>query len=116
MVPKVREHFGRLDTDRDGFLTKPEAEAGRAAMKAVMADRLGKKGDRERRLERRDPNAAFDRLDANKDGSISRDEFAKAREKRIERRVEMQGRPAGRGPKAPAACGCTAWAAWSAAG
>jgi Ca2+-binding EF-hand superfamily protein len=34
-----------------------------------------------------DPNAAFDRLDANKDGSISRDEFTKAREQRVERRI-----------------------------
>ena len=42
------------------------------------------------RLERRDPNAAFDRLDANKDGSISRDEFAKVHEERIERRVEIR--------------------------
>jgi Ca2+-binding EF-hand superfamily protein len=37
-----------------------------------------------------DPNAAFDRLDANKDGSISREEFAKAREERIERRIVMR--------------------------
>ena len=28
------------------------------------------------RARMRDPNAAFDRLDANRDGSISRDEFA----------------------------------------
>ena len=35
----------------------------------------------------RDPNAAFDRLDANRDGSISRDEFARNRVVRIERRM-----------------------------
>jgi hypothetical protein len=33
-----------------------------------------------------DPNAAFDRLDVNKDQYISRDEFTKAREERVERR------------------------------
>ena len=30
---------------------------------------------------------AFDRLDTNKDGVISREEFAQARERRVERRV-----------------------------
>ena len=43
-----------------------------------------------------DPNAAFDRLDTNKDGSISRDEFAKGREQRIEKRVEIRKQRAGR--------------------
>ena len=39
----------------------------------------------------RDPAAAFDRLDANKDGMISRDEFAKGHEVRIEKRIVMHG-------------------------
>ena len=81
VVAKVREHFARLDTNRDGFLTKPEAEAGRAMMKHKMVEKLG---------ERRDPGVAFDRLDTNKDGSISRDEFAKGHEMRIERRIVMK--------------------------
>jgi Ca2+-binding EF-hand superfamily protein len=38
-----------------------------------------------------DPNAMFNRLDTNRDGMISRDEFAKGHEMRIERRVEMKG-------------------------
>ena len=37
-----------------------------------------------------DPAAAFDRLDSNKDGSISRDEFTKAHEQRSERRIVMR--------------------------
>lgn len=78
MIAKVREHFARLDADRDGFLTKAEAEAGRSVMKQRIVERLG---------ERQDAGAAFDRLDANKDGAISRDEFAKAREMRTERRT-----------------------------
>ncbi len=88
-IAMVREHFAKMDTNRDGYLTDDE-------MKAQRAERAGKW--RERRAERaprasgqRDPAAAFDRLDANKDGMISRDEFAKAREMRVERRVEMRG-------------------------
>ena len=91
VVAKVREHFAQLDTNRDGSLTKEEADAGRAAMKDHFRQRLG-----ERRGEwggrGRDPAVAFDRLDTNKDGSISRDEFAKGHETRIERRVELKDR------------------------
>jgi hypothetical protein len=91
VVAKVREHFARLDTNRDNVLTKAEAEAGRAAMRSMRAERRASRGDRADRLQRRDPAVAFDRLDSNKDGSISRDEFAKGRELRIKRRVERQG-------------------------
>jgi Ca2+-binding EF-hand superfamily protein len=89
VVAKVREHFAQLDTNRDGSLTKEEAEAGRAVMKDHFRQRLG-----ERRREGfgrdGDPAVAFNRLDTNKDGSISRDEFATGREMRIERRVELK--------------------------
>ena len=40
-----------------------------------------------------DPDKAFDRMDANKDGMISREEFAKGREVRIERFVTTDGKP-----------------------
>ena len=88
VVTMVRDHFGRMDADRNGAISKEEItklhsdriehriHGGGAPMAMVHHERLG------------DPNIAFDRLDANKDGSISRDEFAKAREERIERRVE----------------------------
>jgi len=87
VVTKVRDHFVQLDANRDGALTKEEAEAGRKIFKDRIRTKLGERG--EHRLERRDrdPNAGFDRLDANKDGSISRDEFAQHREQRIERRI-----------------------------
>ena len=92
MVAKVRDHFARLDADKNGFLTKAEAEAGRGAMKHRIAERMG---------ERRDPGVAFDRLDANKDGAISRDEFTKSREMRMERRMVMKdGAPRAPGAKA----------------
>ena len=95
VVAKVQQHFATLDANRDGFLTKDEAEAGRKVMKERVRTKVG-----ERRTERRDPNTAFDRLDGNKDGEISREEFAQHREQRIERRVERKagtpGAPGGR--------------------
>ena len=87
-VEKVREHFGKLDANKDGSVTKEEVMDGYpgrgrrfrdmrrehaegAAPHVMMHD--GPRGD---------PNAAFDRIDTNKDGSISREEFAAGREKR----------------------------------
>lgn len=85
VVAKVREHFAQLDTNKDGALTRDEAEAGRKMVRERFRTKLADR--REHRMEHRDPNAAFDRLDANKDGAISRDEFAKGHEQRIERIV-----------------------------
>ena len=39
----------------------------------------------------RDPNLAFNRMDANRDGIISRDEFARGRQVRVERVVINRG-------------------------
>jgi len=76
----VRDHFARLDTDRDGAITTAEVTARHGQMAEQMGGRMAA----------RDPNAAFDRLDANKDGMISRDEFNAVREQRIEKRVERR--------------------------
>lgn len=93
VVAKVRSHFTQLDANKDGFLTKEEAEAGRAVFKEKIRE---KRGERlAHRMERRDPAAAFDRLDTNKDGSISRDEFGKAHEQRVERRIVLKDSQAG---------------------
>ena len=48
VVDKVRAHFAQLDTNRDGYLTKTEAEAGREAMKARHGQSAGRgaEGDR----------------------------------------------------------------------
>ncbi|MEO7820295.1 MAG: EF-hand domain-containing protein [Sphingomicrobium sp.] len=85
----VQAHFARIDTNHDGFITKAEMEAAHANMKMgdhAMGERgMGQHGMGDHAM--RDPNAAFDRLDTNKDGMISRDEFAKGRELRIEQRV-----------------------------
>lgn len=87
VVQKVREHFGEMDANKDGAITSEEIAARHGRMAELhggdqhMMMRDGPMGD---------PNAAFDRLDSNKDGSISRDEFTKAREQRIEKRVEIR--------------------------
>jgi hypothetical protein len=97
-VAMVREHFGRMDPNRDGAITTAEVTEGHAK----MAEQMRRKhpggawqGENARGIAghdgpMRDPNAAFDRLDSNKDGSISRDEFAKGREQRFERRMVIQ--------------------------
>jgi Ca2+-binding EF-hand superfamily protein len=82
-VAMVREHFGRMDTNRDGAITTAEVAEGHAK----FAGRTGHPGGG---WQGGDPNAAFDRLDSDRNGSISRDEFAKGHEQRIERRVEIR--------------------------
>lgn len=91
VVAKVREHFTRLDSNRDGFLTKAEADAGRAAMK----ERWQSQGIGHALNVKRDPNAMFDRLDANRDGAISRDEFTKGHEMRVERKLVLKDKVEG---------------------
>ncbi|MBA3666833.1 MAG: EF-hand domain-containing protein [Sphingomonas sp.] len=87
---KVRDHFARFDADQDGTISTAEiaqlhgAMGGHGGPRAMMHG--GGHGD---------PAAAFDRLDANKDGMISRDEFAKGREMRMEKRVAINGRKGG---------------------
>ena len=65
---KVSEHFARLDTNRDGSVTKAEADAARAAHRAQFTER-----GQERREDRREQ--AFERMDGNSDGAISRAEW-----------------------------------------
>jgi hypothetical protein len=84
-VQMVREHFGEMDSNKDGTITNAEIDAARTKrfedFKAFDGGHAMVMGD---------PNAAFDRLDTNKDGAISREEFAKAHEQRVERRVEKR--------------------------
>ena len=89
VVEKVREHFARLDTNRDGYLTKAEAEAGRAGMKAQRGKWAGRGAQGQRPA--RDHGAMFDRLDANRDGTISRQEFDSAHQQRQAMRVDRDG-------------------------
>ena len=76
---KVAEHFAKLDTNRDGSVTKAEAGAASQGMRAHFVERR-----KERREGRREH--AFERLDANRDGAISRGEWdagAAQREQRM---------------------------------
>ena len=87
VVQMVRDHFTRMDADRNGAITTAEMEQVRTRFAGDV-----KAGQFQHRLDgpAGDPNAAFDRLDSNKDGYVSREEFTQAREKRIERRVERR--------------------------
>ena len=87
VVEKVRNHFSRFDADRDGSITTAEMGALHGRMGGHKMAEGGQPHVMVREHAMRDPNAAFDRLDTNKDGSISRDEFAKGREMRIEKRI-----------------------------
>ena len=77
VVQHVREMFARLDTNRDGFITRDEADAAKQKMAGDIRTRFAQ------RLAERGPGtpdrgAAFDRLDTNHDGMITRDEFVSA--------------------------------------
>ena len=95
VVAKVREHFAKMDANRDGFVGTDEMQAMRGHHKQKMGAMGGHHGDRMSMGDgpMRDPSKAFDRIDTNRDGMISRDEFAKGREMRIERKMVMKGTP-----------------------
>lgn len=80
---RVQTHFAKRDANRDGFLTSEEMTA-RGGQHGMKMHHRGEEGGKQAM---RDPNVAFDRIDANHDGSISRVEYARAREVRIEKRV-----------------------------
>src|SRR5262245_1728861 len=57
---KVKAHFAEMDANKDGAVTREEADAYKASRKSEKRD------------------ARFGMMDANKDGNISRDEFGAA--------------------------------------
>ena len=59
----VERHFARLDADRDGFVSKAEADAAAERRHSRASERMHKPG-----------SALFERLDANKDGVVTRAE------------------------------------------
>jgi hypothetical protein len=88
---KVAEHFARIDSNRDGAVTKAEADSARTAQRAQFAERR-----EERREDRREQ--AFERMDSNRDGSISRAEWDAQAAQRQQRVAARDGdeRRAGR--------------------
>jgi hypothetical protein len=114
-VRHVRDLFAKLDANRDGYVTREEAgsfhdHAMRRAHQMVMRSdgtKRFERGDIEKRLAERgihigDRGATFDRLDTNKDGSISRQEFTTAQpQMRQERVFVMRDGVDARGPGRP---------------
>ena len=100
---RVRTMFERLDANRDGYVTKAEAQTAKAAHGDRKMMRVHKQGGIEGGGGRA-PNrgAMFDRLDTNRDGAISRAEF-EAAPRREERRIVIRtdgdkaGGPHGKG-------------------
>ena len=93
----VGKFFARLDTNRDGYLTREEINASHGKMMAMHGD-IGKRLA-ERGIHLGDRGAMFDRLDTNRDGSISRQEFTSAHPQTREQRVIVMRD--GNGPAAP---------------
>jgi Ca2+-binding EF-hand superfamily protein len=80
MIQKVQDHFGKLDTNKDGFVTKDEMQAAEAAMRERFANHMQER-----------ESAVFDRIDTNKDGSISRAEFDAAHKAMIANHAGIPG-------------------------
>jgi Ca2+-binding EF-hand superfamily protein len=81
---KIAEHFARLDANRDGFVTKAEADAARAQFASRVRERSGERREK-----------AFDRLDANNDGAVSKSEWdarSAERAQRVAARGDREGR------------------------
>lgn len=106
VVNHVGKLFAKLDANRDGYVTREEA--GNAHKKMMGGMHAGMMhGDIEKRLAERgihlgDRGAMFDRLDTNRDGSISRQEFTTAQPKiREERVIVMRDRMRSRVERGP---------------
>ena len=97
VVAHVRKMFERLDANHDGYVTREEANA----LVGRMGDMREKmEGMRQRtetmRVNVEDPGTAFDKLDTNHDGVISRQEFMSGHARINENRViVMNGEGAG---------------------
>lgn len=70
---RVKEHFAEVDKNKDGVITKEEADSFRAAKRTEMRDKR------------------FAMLDANKDDQISREEFDTPRGDKGEMGHKMDG-------------------------
>ena len=63
VTQRVQQHFARLDANKDGAVTKAEADAAAANVRQRFVERADKRS-----------SAMFDRLDTNKDGIVSKAE------------------------------------------
>ena len=75
----VRKLFARADANHDGFITEQEAAAAGHQMAMHMHERMADRSASPGGLApQADRGTAFDRLDLNHDGVITRDEFVNA--------------------------------------
>jgi Ca2+-binding EF-hand superfamily protein len=86
---KIAEHFTRIDTNRDGVITKAEADAAVVAFSGQRAERSN-----ERRDKRGD--RVFERLDTNRDGNITPAEWDASQAQRGQRIAGRRHRGSGR--------------------
>lgn len=70
---RIQRQFARMDIDKDGVVTKAEAEAVADSRAKLIEEHAA------RRAQRHDPAAIFTRLDSNRDGRITRAEAEAAR-------------------------------------
>jgi hypothetical protein len=101
----VRELFTKLDANRDGVVTRAEVDA----LHQKMVSAMNLAGGMQKRLAEHgimmgDRSAIFDRLDANHDGNISRQEFMAAQPQVRQERVMILRDGAG-GPGMPGEMG-----------
>lgn len=86
---KVAEHFAKVDSNRDGVITKAEADAAAQIFRGKWAERA-----KDRRDDRGD--RMFERLDFNRDGSVSRAEWDAGQAQREQRMASRDGDGDGR--------------------
>ena len=107
VVNHVGKLFAKLDGNRDGFVTREEAGSFHQRAMSGVHKGMKMRGDLHKRLAERgihlgDRGAMFDRLDTNKDGNISRQEFTSAQPRiREERVIVMRDRMRSRGDRGP---------------
>ena len=80
VVQQVQDHFARIDANKDGFVTKDEADSARVVIRKEMV---------EHRMEAR--GSMFERMDTDKNGSISRQEFDAAHQAMTAGKGERDG-------------------------
>jgi Ca2+-binding EF-hand superfamily protein len=85
LAQHVQALFAKLDSNRDGSITKAEADAAKAQRHERIEKRVERRADRNGG----DRRATFDRIDSNRDGTISRSEFGAA-PRREERRIVIR--------------------------
>ncbi len=99
----VQTMFARLDTNRDGFITRAESQVAKGHRGDRQARQLQHRGNHSPEQRAARQAARFDRMDANRDGAVTRDEFARASAARQQRVGAAGGQ--NRGMRQPGAGG-----------